>query len=52
MLLFSKENKDNKPLDPNKIQASGTVAFITIGMDEPKLIDLQKIIEGSQKQEP
>jgi hypothetical protein len=49
MLIYSKENKNNKPLDPNKIQTSGTVAFLTIGMDEPKIIDLQKLIEESQK---
>jgi hypothetical protein len=51
MLIYSKENKNNKPLDPNSIQTSSTVVFITIGMDEPKIIDLQKIIEESQKRE-
>lgn len=50
MLTFAKENKNNKPLDPNNIQTSSTVVFATVGMDEPKIIDLQKIIEESQKQ--
>ena len=49
MLLYSKENKNNKPLDPNNIQTSGTVAFLTIGMDEPKIIDLKDLIQKDQK---
>lgn len=49
MLTFAKENKNNKPLDPNSIQTSSTVAFATIGMNEPKIIDLKDLIQKDQK---